>query len=140
MITPPFKKILIANRGEIAIRVTRACRELGILSVAVFSDADRDSLHVFLADEAYHIGPAPSKESYLNYRKIIEVAKLAGVDAIHPGYGFLSENPVFVRACKEAGIRLIVQPGGSIKDKEVIEACEKAGITMLFTGQRCFKH
>ena len=91
MTPPPFKKILIANRGEIAIRVTRACRELGIASVAVFSDADRDSLHVFLADEAYHIGPSPSKESYLNYRKILEVAKTAGVDAIHPGYGFLSE-------------------------------------------------
>lgn len=107
MITPPFKKILIANRGEIAIRITRACRELGISSVAVFSDADRDSLHVFLADEAYHIGPSPSKESYLNFRKIIEVAKQAGADAIHPGYGFLSENPVFVRACKEAGIIFI---------------------------------
>jgi acetyl-CoA carboxylase biotin carboxylase subunit len=107
MIPPPFKKILIANRGEIAIRVTRACRELGIASVAVFSDADRDSLHVFLADEAYHIGPSPSKESYLNYRKILEVAKTAGVDAIHPGYGFLSENAIFVRACKEAGITFI---------------------------------
>jgi acetyl-CoA carboxylase, biotin carboxylase subunit len=107
MITPPFKKILVANRGEIAMRITRACRELGISSVAVFSEADRDSLHVFLADEAYHIGPAPSKESYLNFRKIIEVAKKAGVDAIHPGYGFLSENPVFVRACKEAGIIFI---------------------------------
>jgi acetyl-CoA carboxylase, biotin carboxylase subunit len=107
MITPPFKKILIANRGEIAIRITRACRELGIASVAVFSDADRDSLHVFLADEAYHIGPAPSKESYLNFRKIIDVAKQSGADAIHPGYGFLSENPVFVRACQEAGITFI---------------------------------
>lgn len=107
MITPPFKKILIANRGEIAIRITRACRELGIASVAVFSDADRDSLHVFLADEAYHIGPSPSKESYLNFRKIIEVAKQSGADAIHPGYGFLSENPIFVRACKEAGIVFI---------------------------------
>lgn len=107
MIEAPFKKILIANRGEIAIRVTRACRELGILSAAVFSDADRDSLHVFLADEAYHIGPSPSKESYLNYRKIIQVAKDAGVDAIHPGYGFLSENAIFARACKEAGITFI---------------------------------
>ncbi|MBC7465253.1 MAG: acetyl-CoA carboxylase biotin carboxylase subunit [Bdellovibrio sp.] len=104
---PPFKKILIANRGEISIRITRACRELGIPSVAVFSDADRDSLHVFLADEAYHIGASPSKESYLNYKKIIEVAKKAGADAIHPGYGFLSENPIFVRACKEAGITFI---------------------------------
>lgn len=102
-----FKKILIANRGEIAIRVTRACRELGISAVAVFSDADRDSLHVFLADEAYHIGPSPSKESYLNYKKIIEVAKQAGVDAIHPGYGFLSENTNFAKACNEAGITFI---------------------------------
>ena len=102
-----FKKILIANRGEIAIRVTRACRELGIGSVAVFSDADRDSLHVFLADEAYHIGPSPSKESYLNYKKIIEVCKQAGVDAVHPGYGFLSENTTFAKALEEAGITFI---------------------------------
>jgi len=103
----PFKKILIANRGEIAIRITRACRELGISSVSVFSDADRESLHVFLADEAYHIGPSPSKESYLNYNKILEVAIKAGVDAIHPGYGFLSENAIFVRACEKAGITFI---------------------------------
>lgn len=102
-----FKKILIANRGEIAIRVIRACRELGIQTVAVFSDADRESLHVFLADEAYNIGPAPSIESYLRGEKIIEVAKKAGVDAIHPGYGFLSENSRFVRACGEAGIVFI---------------------------------
>lgn len=102
-----FKKILIANRGEIAIRITRACRELGIKSVAVFSEADRDSLHVFLADEAYNIGPAPSKESYLNYPKILEVAKQAGVDAVHPGYGFLSENTTFARECEKAGITFI---------------------------------
>ncbi|AFY03401.1 acetyl-CoA carboxylase biotin carboxylase subunit [Bdellovibrio bacteriovorus] len=102
-----FKKILIANRGEIAIRITRACRELGIGSVAVFSDADRDSLHVFLADEAYHIGPSPSRESYLNYNKIIEVCKKAGVDAVHPGYGFLSENTTFAKALEEAGITFI---------------------------------
>lgn len=102
-----FNKILIANRGEIAIRIIRACRELGITSVAVFSDADRDSLHVFLADEAYHIGPSPSKESYLNYRKILEVAKQANVDAVHPGYGFLSENTTFAKTCREAGITFI---------------------------------
>lgn len=102
-----FKKVLIANRGEIAIRVTRACRELGIQSVAVFSDADRDSLHVFLSDEAYNIGPAPSRESYLNIDRIIEVAKKAGVDAIHPGYGFLSENSTFARRCKKEGIVFI---------------------------------
>jgi acetyl-CoA carboxylase biotin carboxylase subunit len=103
----PFKKILIANRGEVAIRITRACREMGIASVAVFSDADRESLHVFLADQAYNIGPAPSKESYLNFRKIIQVAKEANVDAIHPGYGFLSENTTFARACAAAGITFI---------------------------------
>ena len=102
-----FKKVLIANRGEIAIRVTRACRELGIQTVAVFSDADRDSLHVFLADEAYNIGPAPSVESYLKGGRIIEVAKSTGCDAIHPGYGFLSENADFVRKCNEAGITFI---------------------------------
>ncbi len=135
MITPPFKKILIANRGEIAIRITRACRELGIPSVAVFSDADRDSLHVFLADEAYHIGPAPSKESYLNFRKIIEVAKQAGVDAIHPGYGFLSENPVFVRACKEAGITFIGPTAENMEamgDKLSAKALmKKAGVPLV---------
>ncbi|KHD87986.1 MAG: pyruvate carboxylase subunit A [Bdellovibrio sp. ArHS] len=127
-----FKKILIANRGEIAIRITRACRELGIGSVAVFSDADRDSLHVFLADEAYHIGPSPSKESYLNYKKIIEVAKQAGVDAIHPGYGFLSENTVFAKALEEAGITFIgptVSNIESMGDKLSAKALmKKAGV------------
>lgn len=102
-----FKKILIANRGEIAIRVTRACRDMGIKTVAVFSDADRDSLHVLLADEAYNVGPAPSKESYLNIPRVIEAAKKSGADAIHPGYGFLSENTKFCQACKEAGIVFI---------------------------------
>lgn len=128
----PFKKILIANRGEIAIRITRACRELGIASIAVFSEADRDSLHVFLADEAYHIGPAPSKESYLNYQKIIEVAKLAKVDAIHPGYGFLSENINFAQACKEAGITFIGATPENIKamgDKlSAKDLMKKAGV------------
>jgi acetyl-CoA carboxylase biotin carboxylase subunit len=132
---PPFKKILIANRGEISIRITRACRELGIESVAVFSDADRDSLHVFLADEAYHIGPSPSKESYLNYKKIIEVAKLAKVDAIHPGYGFLSENPIFVRACKEAGIIFIGPTAENMEamgDKLSAKALmKKAGVPLV---------
>lgn len=120
-----FKKVLIANRGEIAIRITRACRELGIQSVAVFSDADRDSLHVFLSDEAYNIGPAPSKESYLNIAKIIEVAKKAGADAIHPGYGFLSENPNFVKAVEAEGITFIgptVQNIESMGDKLAAKA------------------
>src|SRR5271156_2934589 len=86
---PMFKKILIANRGEIAVRVIRACREMGITSVAVFSDADRASLHVLRADEAYFIGPAAATESYLNFAKILGVAKQCSSDAIHPGYGFL---------------------------------------------------
>lgn len=102
-----INKVLIANRGEIAIRVMRSCREMGIKTVAVFSDADRTSMHVRYSDQAYHIGPSPSSESYLNADKIIEVAKLSGADAIHPGYGFLSENAAFSERCKEEGIEFI---------------------------------
>lgn len=102
-----FKKILIANRGEIAVRIERACREMGIRSVAVFSDADRASLHVRLADEAYRIGPAPSRESYLVIEKIITIAKSAGCDALHPGYGFLAENSNLARACAQGGVTFI---------------------------------
>ncbi len=102
-----IKKILIANRGEIAIRVMRSCREMGIQSVAVYSEADRASAHVQYADEAYCIGPAASSESYLNYEKIISVAKSSGAEAIHPGYGFLSENAAFSNRCKEEGIIFI---------------------------------
>lgn len=105
-----FKKILIANRGEIACRVIRACREMGISAAAVYSEADRDSLHVRMADEAYFVGPAPSSESYLRGEKIIAAAKLAGADAIHPGYGFLSENAAFVRDVSAAGITFIGPP------------------------------
>lgn len=102
-----IKKVLVANRGEIAIRVMRSCREMDIQSVAVFSDADRTSLHVRYADEAYHIGPSPSAESYLVIDKIIDVAKKSGADAIHPGYGFLSENAEFTERCKQEGIIFI---------------------------------
>lgn len=102
-----FKKVLIANRGEIALRVIRACRDLGIPSVAVYSDADRNSLHVVLADEAYNIGPAPSKESYLKIENILEAVKKSGADAVHPGYGFLSENAEFAEALDKAGITFI---------------------------------
>ncbi|HLN64169.1 MAG TPA: acetyl-CoA carboxylase biotin carboxylase subunit [Symbiobacteriaceae bacterium] len=102
-----FKKVLIANRGEIAIRVIRACRELGIKSVAVYSEADKDALHVRLADEAYYIGPAPSNQSYLSVPAIITAATAAGADAIHPGYGFLSENPFFAEACRNWNITFI---------------------------------
>ena len=125
-----FSKILIANRGEIACRVIRACRELKIIAVAVYSDADKDALPVRMADEAYHIGPSPSAESYLRGEKIIDVALRAGVDAIHPGYGFLSENAQFVRDVMAAGITFIGPPpeameamGGKISARKIaIEA------------------
>ena len=111
-----IKRILVANRGEIAVRVMRSCREMEITSIAVFSEADRTAKHVLYADEAYCIGPAASKESYLNIEKIIEVAKSCRADAIHPGYGFLSENATFARRCREEGI-IFIGP-----DPETMEA------------------
>jgi len=130
-----IKKILIANRGEIAIRVMRTCRELNIETVAIYSDADRTSLHVRYAHEAYNVGKAPSSESYLNISKILEVAKKCGADAIHPGYGFLSENSEFARRCNEEGIifigpspEVIVQMGDKIQAREAMTA---AGIPVV---------
>ena len=130
-----FKKILIANRGEIGVRVIRACRELGILSVAVYSEVDRLSPHVLNADEAYPIGVAAAAESYLKIEKILDVAKRCGADAIHPGYGFLSENAKFAKACADAGIKFI---GPSVASMEMMgsktrarQKMERAGIPFV---------
>src|SRR2546425_7472162 len=110
-----FRKVLIANRGEIAVRIIRALREMGIGSVAVYSDADRASLAVRMADEAAHIGPAASSESYLRTDRILDAARRHGAEAIHPGYGFLSENAEFAEACEKAGIVFIGPSSDSIR-------------------------
>ena len=110
-----FKKVLIANRGEIALRVIRTCKEMGIKTVAVYSKADADSLHVRFADEAVCIGPAASSESYLSIPNIIAAAEITNADAIHPGYGFLSENAKFSRICAEHGIKFIGATGDQIE-------------------------
>src|ERR1700722_20008149 len=130
-----FKKILIANRGEIAVRIIRACREMGIPAVTVFSEADRAALHVRLADEAYPIGPAPSRESYLRIDKLMDVARRAGCDAVHPGYGFLAENPALPLACAEAGITFVgpsaaamEQLGSKTKARQLAQS---AGVPMV---------
>jgi acetyl-CoA carboxylase biotin carboxylase subunit len=130
-----FKKILIANRGEIAVRVIRACHEMGIAAVAVYSDVDRASLHVRQADEAYPIGAPAASESYLNTGKILDVAARSGVDAIHPGYGFLSENAKFARACTEAGVKFI-GPSAEAMDAMGLktrarQAMERAGVPFV---------
>jgi acetyl-CoA carboxylase, biotin carboxylase subunit len=126
-----FKKILIANRGEIAIRVIRACRELGITAVAVYSDVDRAALHVSRADEAYRLGPSPAAESYLHIEKILEAARRSGADAIHPGYGFLSENAKFAQACADAGVKFI---GPSAASMEIMGSKTRARLAMEKAG------
>ncbi|MDA8213445.1 MAG: acetyl-CoA carboxylase biotin carboxylase subunit [Clostridia bacterium] len=130
-----FKKVLIANRGEIALRIIRACKELGIKTVAVYSEADRNSLHVRFADEAICIGPAPSNRSYLNMTNIISAAGLTGADAIHPGYGFLAENANFAEICESCNIKFIGPPVSAIQrmgDKAVArETMIKAGVPVV---------
>lgn len=127
-----MKKVLIANRGEIAVRIIRACKELDIETVAVYSEADREALHVQLADEAYCIGPRLSKDSYLNFSNIISVAKLTGCEGIHPGYGFLAENAEFAELCEECDIKFIGPTSQAIKSmgiKDVAkETMQKAGV------------
>ena len=130
-----FNKILIANRGEIALRVIRACRELGVKTVAVYSEADRDALHVKFADEAVCIGPPPSRESYLNIPRIIAAAEITNADAIHPGYGFLAENAHFAEICLSSGLQFIGPRPESIEsmgDKSLAKATmRKAGVSVI---------
>lgn len=130
-----MKKILVANRGEIAVRVIQACRELDIPSVAVFSDVDRTALHVKMADEAVRLGPAAPHESYLNQEKILAAAEATGCDAVHPGYGFLAENPIFAKLCEDSGLNFIGPKSGTIRsmgDKvEAREMMESAGIPLI---------
>ncbi len=126
-----FKRILIANRGEIAVRIIRACREMGIESVAVYSDVDRRALHVRKADHAVHLGPAQASESYLNIEKVLDAARKTHAEAIHPGYGFLSENARFARACEEAGFKFI---GPSAQSMEMMGSKTRARQNMKKAG------
>ncbi|AJK87266.1 acetyl-CoA carboxylase biotin carboxylase subunit [Lysinibacillus fusiformis] len=130
-----MKKVLIANRGEIAVRIIRACKELGIQSVAVYSEADADALHVKLADEAYCIGPKLSKDSYLSFPALLSVAEKTGADGIHPGYGFVSENADFAEACENAGIKFIGPSSDSIKIMGIKDVArttmEAAGVPLV---------
>ena len=130
-----IRKVLIANRGEIAVRIIRACREMGILTVAVYSEADREALHAQLADEAVCIGPAPSKDSYLNMERILSAALVTGADAVHPGFGFLSENSTFARRCQECHITWI-GPSPEVMDRlgnksEARNTMQAAGVPVI---------
>ncbi len=139
-----IKKLLIANRGEIAVRIIRACREMGIESVAVYSEADKESLHVQLADEAYCIGPTASKDSYLNFTNIISVAKLTDCDAIHPGYGFLAENADFAELCRECHIIFVGPTPEAIMKmgtKDIArETMKEAGVPIVPGSQGIIKN
>jgi len=130
-----FKKVLIANRGEIAIRIIRACKELGIATVAIYSEADRDSLHVRMADEAICVGPAPNKDSYLNMPNIISAAIITGAEAIHPGYAYFSEQASFAEACEACNLKFIGPKASAIElmgDKSrAKETAAKAGVPVI---------
>ena len=130
-----IRKLLIANRGEIAVRIIRACREMGIESVAVYSEADKDSLHTQLADEAICIGPGASAKSYLNMESIISAALVSGADAIHPGFGFLSENSRFAQICEQCNIIFVGPPSSVIEalvNKKIArKTMEAAGVPVI---------
>ena len=130
-----FERVLIANRGEIAVRVARTCRRLGIRTIGVYSEADANALHVAACDEAHLIGPAAARESYLDVRRILDVAKRSGAQAVHPGYGFLSENAAFAEACATAGLAFIGPPASAIRamgSKSAAKALmEKAGVPLV---------
>src|ERR1051326_1451049 len=131
----PFQSVLIVNRGEIAVRIIRACQELGLKSIAVYSDADRGARHVRLADAAYFIGPAPARESYLNIPKLLDVARLSGAQAIHPGYGFLAENADFADACVQAGFIFVGPTGDAMRavgeKTSARRVAQKAGLPIV---------